>query len=95
MKVYLTAQIRVKEDFLEEVKMALLALVEKSRLEDACLQYDLHQGMDDPLTFLFYEIWESQAGLDLHNAQGYMEEFASFVADKITFGPELLKLNRL
>lgn len=95
MKIYLTARIRVKEGFLVETKTALLALVEKSRQETPCLQYDLHQGLEDPLTFLFYEIWESQAGLDAHNAQSYMAEFGSFISDKLTFGPELLKLNRL
>ncbi|MFZ4862776.1 putative quinol monooxygenase [Sphingobacterium sp. Mn56C] len=95
MKVYLTATLRVNENYLEEVKPVLLNMVAETRKEKACLQYDLHQGTDDPATFVFYEIWENQEGLDLHNKQPYIQNFGAFAADKIEIGPVLLKLQKI
>jgi quinol monooxygenase YgiN len=39
------------------------------------VQYDLHQSVEDPEIFIFHEIWESQAGLKLHNEQSYLISF--------------------
>lgn len=62
----ITAQLKVKPGSEEEARTALAGLVEPSRAEDGCLQYDMHIHTDDPKTFLFYERWESQAHLDAH-----------------------------
>ena len=53
------AKITAKENHAEEVKIALLALVEPTLQEDGCLQYDCHQDNGNPHVFYFYEIWES------------------------------------
>jgi len=35
----------------------VLALIEPTRREDGCAQYDLHVHTEDPGRFLFYENW--------------------------------------
>jgi quinol monooxygenase YgiN len=40
---------------------ALEAMVEPTRKEVGCLNYDLHQGPEDPGLFFFHETWESAA----------------------------------
>jgi quinol monooxygenase YgiN len=42
-----------------ELDMALRAMLIPSRDEDGCLNYDLHQGVDDPGLFYFHETWAS------------------------------------
>lgn len=38
---------------------ALLAMLEPSRLDAGCLNYDLHSSDDDPGLFFFHETWRS------------------------------------
>lgn len=57
----IVARIEAKADKIELVKTALLKLIEPSRKEKGCIQYDLHQDNDNPKVFIFYENWESRA----------------------------------
>jgi len=49
-----------------DLKNALVALVEPTRQEAGCINYDLHQLPENPAKFLFHENWTSQAHLDAH-----------------------------
>jgi len=89
MKIYLTAVLKAKTEYRNEVKTILEDMVEQTRKEHACLQYDLHQGISDPDTFVFYEIWENQAGLDLHNQQPYIQSFSAIADTKLQEKPQL------
>lgn len=48
------------------VKAELEKLVDITRAEEGCLQYDLHQDNEDPSFFVFYENWESRALWQTH-----------------------------
>lgn len=67
----------------DELRAALEALVEPTRKEKGFVNYDLHQSIEDPGTFLFYENWESGADLDAHLAAPHLVQFAARI-------PELL-----
>jgi len=41
------------------VKSELLKLIEPTKKEQGCIQYDLHQDNEKPTAFLFYERWSS------------------------------------
>lgn len=75
MKINLTVIIKSKTEFRSELKTILENLVENSRKEKACLQYDLHQNIDDPNVFIFHEVWANKEGLDFHNKKSYLQEF--------------------
>lgn len=47
-----------EEEFLAK---QLSSLVEPTRAEKGCIQYDLHQSNEDPAVFLFFELWETRA----------------------------------
>ena len=49
-----------------QVRQELLSLVAPSRKDAGCLNYDLHQALDNPALFLFHENWTSKAHLDRH-----------------------------
>lgn len=91
MKIYLTAIIKIKPEHFNEVKSILDNMVIQTRKETACLQYDLHQGIDDKNVFVFYEIWENQEGLDKHNNQSYIKEFGAIVKEKLQELPQIIK----
>lgn len=43
-----------------ELKQALTNVIEPSRSEKTCLNYLLHQDLDNPAQFVLYENWESK-----------------------------------
>lgn len=60
------ARIEAKKESVELVKSELLKLIEPTRLEEGCIQYDLHQDNERPEVFLFYENWESRDLWQIH-----------------------------
>ncbi len=60
-----------------ELGRRLLALVEHSRAEAGCINYDVHQSDDDPGVFVMYENWTGRAALDLHFTMPYMREIVA------------------
>jgi len=60
------AVLRAKPGKEEALREALLGLVDPTRAEPGCLQYDLHVSNENPAEFLFYEKWVDRAALDEH-----------------------------
>ncbi|MCF6403733.1 antibiotic biosynthesis monooxygenase [Chitinophaga filiformis] len=90
MKIYLTAIIKAKEAYREEVAAVLQNMVLHTRKEEACELYSLHQGIEDKNLFTFYEIWKSKEGLDEHNQQPYIKAFGALVEEKLEERPVVL-----
>ena len=66
------ARLKAKAERLNEVQTTLKSLIGPTREEPGCLSYVLHQGKDDPCSFLFVETWRSQADLDAHLRKPYL-----------------------
>jgi quinol monooxygenase YgiN len=49
--------------------------VEASRVEPGCIEYHMLRDQQDPTLFIFYEIWQSQAHLDVHSNLPHMRQF--------------------
>ncbi len=62
----IVASILAKEEKRELVKSELLKLIPPTRAEKGCINYDLHQDIENPNLFLFYENWESRALWQVH-----------------------------
>jgi quinol monooxygenase YgiN len=69
------AKLKAKPEFAEELGQYLYALVEPSRSEADCLNYDLHQSNNDPSIWLLYENWTSKEALDDHFDMPYLRAF--------------------
>lgn len=50
-----------------ELETVLTDLVEPSRREDTCVNYDLHRSVDTPGLFMFYENWLSKEAHAQHS----------------------------
>lgn len=60
-----------------QLRDALLALVAIVRKERGCIQYDLHEALETPGQFAFYEIWEDERSLESHNGTEGMKAFGA------------------
>jgi quinol monooxygenase YgiN len=54
------------------LRAELLALVTPTRKELGCIRYDLHQSIEEPDDFTFYEVWASRAALAAHDASSHV-----------------------
>ncbi|MCV6589678.1 MAG: antibiotic biosynthesis monooxygenase [Marinobacterium sp.] len=92
MELTIVARIEAIAGQTELLKAELLKLVEPTRLEEGCLQYDLHQDNDDPAVFLFYERWASRELWQVHMAAEHLKAYreatsgavASFLLHEMT-----------
>lgn len=57
-----------------ELKNILQNVIEPSRIEKGCLEYRLHQNLNDSAQFFLYENWVNQAALQEHFNQPYIVE---------------------
>ena len=60
MALTIVASIRAKSGHEDAVAAELTKLVDPTRRERGCLQYDLHRNDEDSAHFLFYENWETR-----------------------------------
>lgn len=58
-RLTIVANIFAKQDSIELVKSELMKLIDTTRAEEGCIDYDLHQNNENPAHFLFYENWQS------------------------------------
>jgi quinol monooxygenase YgiN len=72
LKVTVIARFRVVAGGEEHAKRAAAAVIEATRLEEGCLNYDLHQSATDPCDFMFHENWSSRADLDRHSSSAHV-----------------------
>lgn len=75
------AEMKAKPGKEEELRAATLALIEPTRREEGCVQYDLHVHTDDPGRIVFYENWKSADHLARHAASAHLTEFGRISAE--------------
>ena len=61
-----------KPDKQEDLKKALMNVVTPSRDESTCLEYRLHQDINDPCKFLLFENWTSKADHEKQFEKSYI-----------------------
>lgn len=82
-EITIVATLTIKSDFQAPLMEQLKKLVDSSRAEEGCLQYDLHQDSQNPLVYIFIERWASQPILDVHNQSEHFVSFGQFAKGKI------------
>lgn len=83
--IIIVAKTKFKEDALDTVLPLLEEIIAKSRAEEGCITYDLHQDIEDPNVLTFIEEWKDQKAVDLHNSS---EHFTRIVPKLGSFAEE-------
>ena len=74
-RLTIVANIKAKAEKVELVKSELLKLINITREEEGCINYDLHQDNKNPAHFLFYENWESRELWQTHMGNDHLKEY--------------------
>jgi quinol monooxygenase YgiN len=72
-----------------DLKKALISLVEPTRKDAGCLNYDLHASPEDPAKFLFHENWTSRVHLDAHLQSPHIKALLARVDELCAVAPEI------
>ncbi|KMV31784.1 putative quinol monooxygenase [Photobacterium swingsii] len=92
MTLTIIANIVAKDDHIELVKTELVKLINTTRAEEGCINYDLHQDNENPTHFTFYENWSSRELWQTHMANNHLADYmaategcvASFTLNEMT-----------
>lgn len=91
-RVVVVAKIKIKEEFYLDVYKELLLIYKGTHDNDeGCIQYDLHNDLEDKHTFIFVETWENEVYLEEHMKQKHFLNFVKEVSSKI----DILEVNKL
>tara|TARA_R110001599_G_scaffold9374_2_gene46319 strand:- start:3 stop:293 length:291 start_codon:yes stop_codon:yes gene_type:complete len=74
-KLTIVANIKANADKIDLVKAELLKLIDVTRAEKGCINYDLHQDNENPQAFMFYENWESRELWQTHMANQHLADY--------------------
>ncbi len=85
------AHARAKSGKEEQAREILLALVAPTRLEHGCIDYVLHQSVENPSLFVFYENWATAADLDAHSRSSHIVHFRDICGESLLEPPIISK----
>ncbi|SHG77992.1 putative quinol monooxygenase [Ferrimonas marina] len=74
-KLTIVANIIAHADKIDLVKAELLKLIDVTRAEEGCINYDLHQDNDNPAHFMFYENWTSRELWQVHMNNQHLKDY--------------------
>ncbi len=90
--IKVVAQMVAKPGKRDDLKEALLALIEPTRQEQPCQEYELFTDPKNDHTFVFVETWSSQEALDEHLQTPHLQAFFSVAEDLLEEEPLIVTL---
>ena len=93
-QVTVIAKFKAKPLCTEKVKTELCKLLEPTKKEKGCINYDLHQDNNDARIFIFHENWESDEMLNKHLSSEHIRSFRSVLPELIELA-EVYKMHKL
>ena len=94
-RVTVIARFKAKEGADLELKELLLSLIEPSRSDEGCVNYDLHQAFKDPSLFVFHETWENKELLSKHSTTTHVQQMRSKSKALLAEPPEVILLTKI
>ncbi|GGM19873.1 putative quinol monooxygenase [Deinococcus aerophilus] len=77
------AKLKARPGKEQEVYDACRALLEPTRAEAGCINYDMHRSTEDPGVIVFYENWTTRALWDAHMQSPHLTSFSAATADTV------------
>ncbi|WP_347551758.1 putative quinol monooxygenase [Pseudalkalibacillus hwajinpoensis] len=83
--IAITAILKPKEGYEDDVRRVLEEVLGGSRNEDLCVQYDVHQSIEDT-TFVINEVWANQEAVESHISSLHYQKYHNNIANLISSG---------
>ena len=83
------AHLVARPDKVKDAKRAMVSLIERTRSEQGCIDYNLHQDSDNPVEFTFYENWMSREAWEHHMEMPYLQEFVARGSELFEVEPQI------
>lgn len=83
------AHVRARTEHAAKVRDILTALVEPTRCESGCLNYELLQNVSDPADFVFVEKWANEAAEQAHFVTPHVSTALQRLVGLLTAEPEI------
>jgi quinol monooxygenase YgiN len=91
--IAITAILKPKENMEDQLMAELIKVQQASRAEAGCINYDLHQSIEDG-TFVLHETWKDTDALESHAASPHYQEYRTNTADLVS-KREVFKLKKI
>ena len=89
------AKVVGRPDKVDDLISVLKSLIEPSRAESGCRQYQLLRSTSDPTLFTFVEEWESDAAMDEHLASDHVQAAIARVPELCRNEPDIQRFKVL
>ncbi len=86
-KITVLALIKAKDGKEEQLGQVLESLIEPTRREECCINYDLHRREDDQSVFMFYENWRSKKAWEEHMETDHLKGFKAQAGELLAEAP--------
>ena len=93
MRVFAT--IRVKPEYFEEARIAVLEIIPQTLKEEGCVMFDLHDSTEEPNTLFLYEVWKDRVAFDFHHEQDYTKNVFRKYEDWLAEPATLLQIQKI
>ncbi|MEA3489959.1 MAG: putative quinol monooxygenase [Candidatus Omnitrophota bacterium] len=82
-------RMKAKGGMEEKLGQELVSLVAPSQSEDGCVDFNVHQSIDDKGLFMLYSTWDSREGRDKYIEKDYYRAFAKKTGILLDGPPEV------
>jgi quinol monooxygenase YgiN len=89
------ATLRARPGQESRAREALRGMLTPTLAEAGCIDYDLHESLNDPALFVFYENWTTAAHLDAHLKTSHFQALAKLIPEIFTGPPEITKWKKV
>lgn len=92
-QIVITAILKPIEGHEEEVYNVLKTVTEASRKESGCIQYDVHQSMQDS-NYILIEVWENEEAVEAHINSSHYQKYRESIPDFVSLR-EVFKMKKI
>jgi quinol monooxygenase YgiN len=93
--IRVVARIVALPEQVEQVKAILTGLIEPTRAEAGCIQYELLQNQTDLTDFTFVEQWGSAGELDTHLGNTHIEDALGKLDGLLAAAPDIRRYDKI